>query len=149
MSSYKQIFYQLVFSTKRRNPTIPESHCQGLYNYIWGIVKNKKCKLYRINGISDHLHLFTDLHPTVCLADFIKDIKVASSMWMKYSGDFPDWENWADGYGAFTCSFSDKDKMIAYVKNQNEHHRKESFFDEYKRLLIENGVPFKKEYMLG
>ncbi|MBT0810424.1 IS200/IS605 family transposase [Litoribacter ruber] len=149
MSSYKQVFYQIVFSTKRRQHTIPEAHCEELYRYIWGIIKNKDCKLYRVNGISDHIHLFTDLHPKISLAEFIKDIKVSSSIWLKENKNFPLWEGWANGYGAFTYSYRDMDAIINYIINQKEHHKKESFYEEYKRLLIENGVAFKEEYMLG
>ena len=146
--SYKQIYYQIVFGTKHRKPTIAEEHCEELYKYIWGIIKNNKCKLYRINGIADHIHIFSDLHPTVALADYIKDIKVASSIWMKEKGKFPEFEGWQDGYGAFTYSIREKDMIINYVKNQKGHHKTETFFDEYKRLLIENGIEFDEKYLL-
>ncbi len=148
MSSYKQIYYQIVFGTKYRKPTIAEPHCEALYKYIWGIINNKKCKLLRINGIEDHIHIFSDLHPSVALADYVKEIKVASSIWMKESGLFPDFEGWQDGYGAFTYSVRAKDMIINYVKNQKEHHKKETFYDEYKRLLIENEIEFDEKYLL-
>ena len=91
--SYRQIFYQIVFGTKKKN-----------------------CKLYRINGIEDHIPIFSDLHPTVALSDYIKDIKVASSIWMKANGNFPKFEAWQDGYGAITYSLKEKDIIINYVK---------------------------------
>jgi len=147
MASYRQIFYHHVLGTKGRRPTIPESHCEELYKYIWGIVKNKGCILYRINGISDHIHLLTDLPPAICLADLIKDTKIASSKWMKANKDFPNWKGWADGYGSFTLSLREKDRVIDYIKRQKEHHQKESFLDEYKRMLTENGIEFKEEYL--
>ena len=102
MGTYRQIFYQIVFGTKHRQPTISIEHDEELYKYIWGIIKNKKCKLYRINGIEDHIHIFSDLHPSISLSDYVKDIKVASCIWMKESGKFPLFEGWQDGYGAFT-----------------------------------------------
>lgn len=146
--SFKQIYYQIVFGTKHRQPTIAEPYCTELYKYIWGIIENKKCKLYRINGVEDHIHIFSDLHPSICLADYVKDIKVASSIWMKESGNFPDFIGWQDGYGAFTYSIREKDTIIDYVKKQKEHHKKETFLDEYKRLLIENGIEFDEKYLL-
>ena len=146
--SYRQIYYQIVFGTKYRKPTIVEEHCEELYKYIWGVVKNNKCKLYRINGVEDHIHIFSDLHPTVALADYVKKIKIASSIWMKESGKFPDFEGWQVGYGAFTYSEREKDKIINYVKKQKEHHKKETFYDEYKRLLIENGIEFDEKHLL-
>jgi putative transposase len=148
MSSYKQIFYQIVFGTKNREATIAEAHCEDLYKYIWGIIKEKNCKLYRVNGIEDHIHIFSDLHPSISLADYIKDIKVASSIWMKETGYFPDFTAWQVGYGALTYSIRDKDMIIEYVKNQKEHHKKENFYDEYKRLLEENGIEFDEKYLL-
>ena len=148
MSTYRQIYYQIVFGTKYRQPTINEAHDIELYKYIYGIIKNKKCKLYRINGIEDHIHIMSDLHPSVCLSDYVKDIKVASNLWMKESGRFPEFEGWQDGYGAFTYSVREKDMIINYVKNQKEHHKVETFYDEFKRLLLENDIEFYEKYFL-
>ena len=148
MASYRQVFYQIIFGTKYRKPTIAEAHCKELYKYIWGVITNKNCKLLRINGIEDHIHIFSDLHPSIALADYVKDIKVASSIWMKESGKFPEFEGWQDGYGAFTYSIREKDMIINYVKKQKRHHKKETFYDEYKRLLIENDVEFDERYFL-
>ncbi len=148
MSTYRQIFYHIIFGTKHRKSTIPNSSEEELYKYIFGIIKNKKCKLYRINGMEDHLHILSDLHPSICLSDYVKDIKVATSLWMKESGKFPAFEGWQDGYGAFTYSKRDKDMIINYIKNQKEHHKSEGFYDEYKRLLIENEIEFDEKYLL-
>ena len=142
MSTYKQIFYQIIFGTKNRKPTIAKAFEEELYKYISGIIKNKNCKLYRINGIENHIHIMSDLHPSVCLSDYIKDIKVASNLWMKGSGKFPIFEGWQDGYGAFTYSIKEKETIINYIKNQKEHHKSESYYDEFKRLLIENEIEF-------
>jgi REP element-mobilizing transposase RayT len=78
--SYRQILYQIVFATKYRQHTIADAHCNELYRYIWGIIKNKNCKLFRINGVEDHIHILCDLHPSVALADLVKDIKVSGSL---------------------------------------------------------------------
>ncbi len=148
MGSYRQIYYQIVFGTKNREAVIEEIHEEELYKYIWGIINNHKCHLYRINSMPDHVHIFTDVHPSVSLSDFVKDIKVASSIWMKESKKFPHFTGWQEGYGAFTYSIREKDMIINYIKNQKEHHKKESFFDEYKRLLIESGIEFDEKYLL-
>jgi putative transposase len=148
MSTYRQIYYQIVFSTRLRQPTISETHEQELYKYIWGIIDKHKCKLYRINSMPDHIHIFSDLHPTVALSDYIKDIKVASSLWMKQSRNFPLFDSWQDGYGAFTYSQKEKDRVIDYIKNQKEHHKKENYFDEYRRLLKEFDIEFDEKYLL-
>ena len=148
MSSFRQIYYQIVFGTKWRRPVIAEAHCKDLYKYIWGIVQNNNCRLYQINGIEDHIHIFCDLHPALALFELVKDIKIASSLWMKSSGKFPDFVGWQIGYGAFTYSIREKDKIINYIKKQKQHHKKETFPDEYKRLLIENKIDFDEKYLL-
>jgi len=148
MSTFRQIYYQIVFATRHRKPTINEKHEQDLYKYIWGIIDKHKCKLYRINSMPDHVHIFSDLHPTVALSDYVKDIKVASSLWMKQSGKFPLFDSWQDGYGAFTYSQKEKDRVIDYIKNQKEHHKQENYFDEYRRLLKEFDIEFDEKYLL-
>lgn len=147
MSTFRQIYYQIVFSTKHRKPVLVEAHEDQLYKYIWGIVKNKNCRLYRINGMPDHIHLFVDLHPSVSLSNFVKDIKIAGNSWIKQSGLFPDFEEWQSGYGAFTYSEKEKDAVINYIKNQKEHHKHESFENEYKNLLQTNGIEFDEKYL--
>ncbi|GAA4161620.1 IS200/IS605 family transposase [Chryseobacterium ginsenosidimutans] len=147
MSTFRQIYYQIVFSTKHRKPVLNIEYEDQLYKYIWGIVKNKNCTLYRINGMPDHIHLFTDLHPSVSLSSFVKDIKVSSNLWIKQSGLFPDFEEWQTGYDAFTYSEREKDMIINYIKNQKEHHKNESFEDEYKNLLKSHRVEFDEKYL--
>ena len=138
--SYTQILYHIVLRTKRSEPAIVQENAASLYKYVWGIVKNKKGKLYRINGMEDHVHILSDLHPSFALADFVKSIKVATSLWMKQSSDFPEFKGWEEGYAAFTCSYKDKEMLINYIKKQQEHHRKENARDELMRLWIENGM---------
>jgi REP element-mobilizing transposase RayT len=103
MSTYTQILYQIVFSTKEREPVLLKDNRPDLFRYIWGILKNQHCHLYRMNGVEDHPetsgHIVTHLHPSVTLADLIKDIKIASSKWIKEKGIFKNFVNWQDGYG--------------------------------------------------
>lgn len=144
MGTYRQIIYHIVFGTKHRQRTINEKNETELYKYIWGILNNKKCKLYRINGMPDHIHILCDLHPMVNLSSLIKDIKVATNLWMKESVMFPTFTEWQEGYGAFTVTFKDKEMIVNYIKNQKEHHKIESFEDEFKRLLQENGIEYEE-----
>jgi len=146
MSSYRQIMYHIVFRTKEGRFTIDQTNVNQLYAYIGGTIKKKNCHLYRINGIENHIHMLTDLHPSIALADFMRDIKVYSSMWMKESGLFHGFEGWAEGYGSFTCSYRDSDKVIDYIKMQQEHHKKRTFEDEYRTLLAESGVVIDKRF---
>jgi REP element-mobilizing transposase RayT len=132
--------YHLVFRTKDSLPTIKQDHVNELYAYISGIIKHKNSHLYRINGIENHLHILTDLHPSFAPADFVREVKVSSSLWMKNSGLFPAFKGWSVGYGSFTCSYIDVDRLINYIKNQQEHHRKIIFEEEYRILLLESGI---------
>ena len=90
--------------------------------------------------MEDHIHILSDLHPSIALADFVKSIKVATSLWLKQSADFPDFQGWGEGYAAFTYSYKEKEVLINYIKKQQEHHKKENTIEELKRLWIENGV---------
>lgn len=148
MSTYTQILYQIVFGTKNNERTMKESGQEILYKYIWGILKNKKCHLYRIGGVEDHIHIVTHVHPTVAIAYLIKDIKIASSDYIKSKSIFPNFNGWQDGYGAFTYSISAKDNLINYIRNQKDHHQKVSFRDEYINLLKEHGIEFDEKYLL-
>jgi REP element-mobilizing transposase RayT len=148
MSTYTQILYQIVFSTKHREPVLAKPNRPDLFKYIWGVLKNNNCHLYRINGVEDHLHIITHLHPTVPLASLIKDIKVSSSLYIKKSSLFEGFEGWQDGYGAFTYSFKEKDRLIEYAMNQEEHHRVKTYREEFIELLLEHGIEFDEKYLL-
>jgi len=89
MSSYRQHLYHLVFMTKNNLDTIKQDHVNELYAYITGIIKHKNSHLYRINGIENHLHILSDIHPSIATADFVRDIKASSSFWMKNTKLFP------------------------------------------------------------
>ncbi len=112
MSSYRQILYHLTFHIRNSEKVLHNSGNEELFKYIWGVIKNKKCRLYRINGVEDHIHIVCDLHPSIALADLVKDIKVSSSIWIKERGIYPLFSNWAESYGAFTLSIRDKDTII-------------------------------------
>jgi putative transposase len=147
MSTFTQIYYHLVFSTKGRERVLIEEHRKEFFRYTWGIVRNKDSHLYRINAVEDHVHILTSLHPSVAFADFVKDIKVATSVWIKEKGLFPGFQSWQEGYGGFTASHADKDRLIEYIKNQQEHHRVKSFVEELREMLVEAGVEFDEKYL--
>ena len=105
-------------------------------------------RLYRINGVEDHLHIVTHLHPSIALASLIKDIKLASTDYIKKDNLFKNFAGWQDGYGAFTYSIKEKDRLIEYVKNQEEHHKIKTFKEEYIELLKEHGIEYEEKYLL-
>jgi len=98
--------------------------------------------------VEDHLHIVTHVHPSVSLADLLKDIKIASLGFIKNNEMFKNFNGWQDGYGAFTYSVKEKDRLIEYVRNQQEHHKLISFLDEYIKLLKEHEIEFDEKYLL-
>jgi putative transposase len=147
MSTYTQILYHIVFATKNRQRVLDQFRRQDLFRYMWGIVKDKNCHLYRIGGVEDHIHILTSLHSSIALAELVKDLKVASSVWIKENRVFPEFEAWQEGYAAMTHSLSEKDRLINYIKGQEEHHRTVSFLDEYREMLREAGIELDERYL--
>lgn len=145
MSTYTQILYHIIFGTKHRTPVLKKEKRADLFKYIWGILKNKKCHLYQINGVEDHIHILTHIHPTIALSDLVKDIKIASSLHIKENKIFPNFSGWQNGYGAFTYSLKEKERLINYVKNQEEHHKKITFREEYISMLKEFEINFDEK----
>ena len=146
MSSYRQHLYHIVFRTKSSLKTINQDHVNELCSYFTGILRNKKSHLYWINCVENHIHILTDINPSLAPIDFVRDIKVSSSLWMKSSLLFPSFKGWSVGYGSFTCSYSDLDRLIDYIKSQKEHHKKVTFEEEYRNLLLENGINPDERY---
>jgi putative transposase len=148
MSTYTQFLYQIVFSTKNRERTLVKPNRDELFRYIAGIFENKNCHLYRINGIEDHLHIITHIHPSLSLSSLVKDVKLSSSEYIKKNNLFPLFAGWQSGYGAFTYSIKEKDRLIEYVKNQEEHHKTKTFQEEYIEFLNEHEIVFDEKYLL-
>jgi len=146
MSTYTRILYHIVFGTKDRLPVLADSRRDDLFKYMNGVIKNSHCRPIWTNGVRDHVHSLLSLHPTVALADLLKDIKVASSIWVKDNKVLPNFVGWQEGYGAFTYSLRDEPELIAYLKRQEEHHRRVSFEEEYKKLLLDAGVKIDERY---
>lgn len=148
MSTFTQILYQIVYSTKAREAVLLKENLQKLWSYKTGVLREKKCQVYQIGGVEDHVHIITQLHPSVSLSDLIKDLKLASSEFINRSGIFPEFKGWQSGYGAFTYSIDAKDNLVKYVLNQEEHHKKRTFKDELRQLLEQHKVDFDERYLL-
>ncbi|MDR3258077.1 MAG: IS200/IS605 family transposase [Fusobacteriaceae bacterium] len=146
--SYTRLLYHIVFRTKYSKNTIPEAHEKELYFYIMGIINNKKSKLYRIGGTENHIHLLVDMHPTLALSGFMKELKESSSKWLSKNPHFPDFESWGVSFAGFTYSLNDKQTIINYIKNQKKHHKTVSFKKEYRKFLIDNGIKIDERYFL-
>ena len=146
MSSFRQVLYHIIFRTNKSANTLSISDSEDLYRYIWGIIKNKNGTLLRINGMGDHIHILSDLPPTISLADYVREIKTYSSHWLKGNTKFPAFDGWAHGYAALTYAWRDKDMIVNYIMNQREHHRQTDFITEYRKLLEEHGLTIDERF---
>jgi putative transposase len=146
-NAFSQIYLHTVFSTKKRQPVLDAEKRDVLFRYIWGIHNNIGCKLLRIGGVEDHIHMLASLPTTTPVADYMQDVKANSSKWLKEEKIFAAFKGWQDGYGAFSVSPEHRGVVIEYIKNQPEHHRTESFMDEYKRLLAAAEIEYDEQYL--
>ena len=139
MSTYTQFLYQLVFGSKNQDI---------LFGYIAGVIKNKSCHSYIVGGACNHIHIITHIHPLVCPAYLIKDIKEAChAMILRERALFANFPGWQVGYSGFTYHISSKEPLIRYVMNRAEHHKTISFKDELISLLSEHAVEYREEYL--
>src|SRR6266404_6277095 len=133
--SLSRILIHLVFSTKNRLRILTPAIQSELHPYLAGTLDNIECPSLRVGGVEDHVHLFFGLSRTRTIADLVETVKTSSSKWIKTKGvEFADF-HWQSGYGAFSVSQSDADGVVAYIRNQEQHHQKMTFQDEYRRLL--------------
>ena len=141
--SYVELLIHAVVRTYKSENTLPtDDRVKFLYQNIWGIINNKGGRLYRINSMSDHVHLLFSIPPSVSLSDFMKAIKASSSKVIKSVEGFERFKAWGEGYAALSCSLRDKDMIVKYIINQQEHHKKVTFRDEYISFLKEMGLEF-------
>lgn len=137
--------HHIVFGTKRRIPSITPEYKRDLYAYIHGIMKEKGCKVHRINGMADHIHILVDVHPTVAVAALVKDIKQWSSHWLKNNPQFPLFSNWGAGYYAVSVGCEALDACRNYIINQEEHHTATDLIEEMQRIARINGLTWYED----
>ena len=141
--TYTRLLYHIVFSTKGREPWIDPVWRPELYEYIGGIVRNRKGDLFAAGGVADHVHLLLRLTASRAVSGVVRDIKANSSGWLHERGVMP--FAWQDGYGAFTLSPNEIPGVPNYINNQESHHARESFRDEFLYMLAESGTEFDPE----
>jgi len=141
--SYVQLFIHAVVRTYKSEKTLPTDECRKLmYREIWSVIKNKRGHLYRINSVEDHVHILFTMPPTVSLSDFMKAIKGSSSKLIKSAEGFEKFRGWGEGYAALSWNLRNKDIIIKYIINQQKHHKKITFKDEYLSFIKEMGCEF-------
>lgn len=146
-NTYTQIYIHIVFSVKGRQSLIQKSWKEELHKYICGIVSGKEQKVYAIGGIADHIHILVSIKPNIVISDLVRDIKAHSSKWINEKRFVKGKFQWQEGFGAFSYAQSQLDTVIAYVNNQELHHQKKSFRDEYMELLQKFDITFDEKYL--
>ncbi len=146
-NTYTKIYLQIVFSVKGRQSLIYKTWKEELYKYICGIVNAKEQKVYAIGGVGDHIHILVSIKPNIAISDLVRDIKANSSKWINEKGFVKGKFQWQEGFGAFSYGQSQLDTIIAYIDNQEQHHLKRSFRDEYMELLQKFNVEYDDKYL--
>lgn len=146
-NTYTQLYIQFVFAVKHRQSLIHKEWKNELYKYITGIVQNNKSKMLSINGMPDHIHIFIGYKPSVSIPDLVKDIKVASSSLINDKHWTNHRFNWQEGYGAFSYRLRDIDEICRYIQNQEIHHQKKTFRQEYFEVLKDFDVEYEEKYL--
>ena len=146
-NTYTQIHIHFVFAVKYRDSVIQTSWKDELYQYITGIVRNNKHKLLSINGMPDHVHILIGIRPSQSISDLLQDIKGSSSKWINEKRFIKTRFEWQEGYGAFSYSKSQIKTVIEYIENQELHHQKKTFREEYLEMLQKFEVDYDEKYI--
>lgn len=146
-NTYTQIHIQVVFAVQNRIGIIHRSWKDELYKYITGIIQNNGHKVLAINGMPDHIHILFGMRPTQSLSNLMQDVKGDSSKWINQKGFVKGKFSWQEGFGAFSYSKSHVDNVINYIKNQERHHKKKTFLEEYIDFLDKFEVDYDTRYV--
>lgn len=144
---FSKLYIHLVFSPKYREALLRQEHREKLWPYMSQTITNKGHKSIIISGMADHVHIFLGLNPKMAISDLVRDIKRSSSLWINEQKWFRGTFAWQDGYGAFSYGRSQIDDVFRYVQNQEVHHEKRSFREEYTELLRRFDVEFEEQYL--
>jgi len=145
--TFSQMHIQAVFAVKSRENLLHKTWRDELFRYISGIITNKGQKSIIVNGVENHVHVFFGLKPSMPVSDLLRDIKNNSSNFINDNRFLPGKFSWQEGFGSFSYSKSHVERVFNYIKNQEEHHRKKSFREEYTELLVEHEIPFEERFL--
>lgn len=146
-NTYTQLYIHLVFSPKYKQSLIGTIWKTNLEKYITGIVQNHNHKLIAIGTMPDHIHIFIGYNVNQLIPDLVEEIKTSSNLWIKQNNLSKFHFEWQKGYGAFSHSRSQLNAVVNYILNQEEHHKKKSFKEEYLEILQKNDIEFNSEYL--
>ena len=145
--TFYQIYIQFIFAVHGRENLLHKSWRDEVFKYMSGIIKGKNQKPIIVNGVSDHVHVFVGLRPSIRICDLVRDIKNNSSRFINEKKFLPGKFEWQDSYGAFSYSRSHIDNVYKYIENQEAHHKKRTFKEEYLDLLKKFEVEYNEKYL--
>ncbi len=146
-NTYHQIYLQIVFAVKYRNAIIDRSWKSQLLGVIGNLINETNCKTIIVNGVEDHVHCFAGLRPVVSVSDLMKTVKAKSSKYINDRSLTPARFEWQEGYGVFSYSQGDVNTVYKYIQHQEEHHKVQTFREEYLALLKEFKVEYDEQYI--
>ncbi|MES2701783.1 MAG: IS200/IS605 family transposase [Bacteroidota bacterium] len=146
-NTYTQLYIHCVFAVKYRAAVIDEDWASRLHHYITAIVHNNGHKMYAINNMPDHMHLLMGLNPNQSVSEAMKLVKGDSSEWVNKEKLTGQKFFWQEGYGAFSYSKSQTDSVVKYILNQQEHHKKVGFQEEYRKMLNDFAIDYDEKYL--
>lgn len=146
-NTYHQMYIQTVFAVKYRDAVIGKSWKSDLLQVIGNLINETGCKTLLVNGVEDHIHCFIGLIPSVSISAIMQSSKAKSSKWINESGLLKHRFEWQPGFGSFTYSRSHIDRVFRYIQNQENHHKKQTFREEYIEMLIKFGVAYEERYI--
>ena len=148
-NTYTQLHIQFVFAVKYRAASIEKEWKDELHKYITGIIQENGHKMLQVNSMPDHIHIFIGMRPTQSIASLVQNVKAESSKWVKDRKFCTSPFAWQEGYGAFSYSKSHVPDVIRYIQNQEAHHQKETFLEEYKKILKAFEIEYDEQYIFN
>lgn len=146
-NTFSQIYLQFVFAVQGRQSLIKKQYKEELHKYMTSLVQARKAKMLAVHCMPDHTHLFVGFKPSVLISDFVKEIKVQSNDFITAKKWITSKFNWQDGYGVFSYGHSQIDTVCKYVLNQEAHHKKSTFKEEYYEFLKKFDIPFEERFL--
>lgn len=145
--TFSQIYIQVVFAVKGRENLIAKPWRDEIHKYIAGIIKGKEQKSIIVNGVADHIHCFVGLKPSIMISDLVRDIKNNSTNFINEKKVVKGKFSWQEGYGVFSYSHSQINDVYNYILNQEEHHKRKTFKEEYLEFLNKFEIPYEERYL--
>lgn len=146
-NTYSQIYIQIVFAVKGRQNLISNENREELHKFITGIVANRNQKLFAVFAMPDHIHILVSMSPAITISDLVRDIKTGSSKFINEKGWINGRFSWQEGYGAFSYSKSNIDSVVKYILNQEDHHKKKTFREEYLDFMEKFEIEYDPKYL--